>query len=140
MSDAISKLRARYWTPAQDQEEPSSPPVRPDLATACEHCRSEFLIGARYCHVCGAKRRPLAKGGLEGSLWADLSRLPELLGLATAPLLAAAAGLICVLAAVVSMFADDGNPPGETVHADSVLWMLGAIAALLLGILLKKTR
>ena len=30
------------------------------MAEACSHCKSEYMIGAKFCHACGLRRPPLA--------------------------------------------------------------------------------
>jgi hypothetical protein len=55
---------------------PSAAPEQ--LADSCRRCGSEFLIGARFCHVCGSTRPPLVeKSSVEipavAELWAQLA-------------------------------------------------------------------
>jgi hypothetical protein len=44
----------------------------PAMAEVCPQCRTEFLVGSRFCHTCGANRPP-ASGGLAHSDGVELA-------------------------------------------------------------------
>jgi hypothetical protein len=63
MSDVVHEAQQEFWRPAS--------PVVPEPVTlgvtatsamseVCPQCGTEFLVGSRFCHTCGANR-PLAR-------------------------------------------------------------------------------
>jgi hypothetical protein len=141
MSDAAHKLDQDYWRPPQTGPRPEAPsPLRPDLI--CPQCQSEYIVGARYCHVCGHEREPMP--GFAGRRWRampDLRRIGETLGLTTAALVALVAGLGCVVAAIVTGFMYTASTllDWQAVQVWRIEWLLAAAAAFLAGILLKQS-
>src|SRR5437588_689595 len=49
-----------FWRPPVvrdiDSQEITVSDVVPTMAEACSHCGTEFLLGSRFCHSCGAHR------------------------------------------------------------------------------------
>jgi hypothetical protein len=44
-----------------------------EMAQACADCASEFMIGARFCYVCGLRRPPMTTAGADATvagIWA----------------------------------------------------------------------
>lgn len=141
MAEAANHVQQQeYWrAPAQAAPAEAAAGLRRQLV--CQQCGTEFIVGARFCHVCGSEREALV--GYSQSRWAqllDFSRIREVLGLGTASLVAFVAGLGCVVAAIATgfMFTADTVLDWQAVQIWRVEWLLGAAAAFLAGILLKR--
>jgi hypothetical protein len=103
MSEAVDNTPQEFWRP---------PVVRPEAAVGamveiCSRCETEFMVGAKYCHDCGAARQPVAEGFAEHN-WGraleflrilEFQNVKECLSLSMASLIAFFAGLGCLLAA-----------------------------------------
>ncbi len=66
MADVVHDVQQDFWrSPALEPAavSPLSPAVS-EMAEACSDCATEFMIGARFCHVCG-QRRPMAVSDAE---------------------------------------------------------------------------
>src|SRR5688572_32642400 len=99
------EVRQEFWRPPADELHARAAQFSSGFDVAlCEKCRSEFVMGARFCHMCGTERNP----GLQGRIarWEKIReylasiRLYEILGLPTASLIAFGLGIICVLTAI----------------------------------------
>jgi hypothetical protein len=81
MAEVVQDAPQEFWqSPVVLPVDAVLPSAAQDVATACTDCRTEFMIGARFCHTCG-RRRPIMTiatvdaGSLAG-LWArNLTRL-----------------------------------------------------------------
>jgi len=117
------------------------------LAGACEDCASEFMVEARFCHVCGATRQVEASAGRGWDrVWAflrvlEFHAIKAWFGLPTASLIAFLIGVGCVLAAIgvgiiysVQTLADF-----QAIQLWRIEWLLAAVAAFVAGILLRRT-
>src|SRR6202161_1404917 len=51
MSQAVQNPTQEFWQPPV-----AHPQSLPALESACPACASEFMVGARFCHACGASR------------------------------------------------------------------------------------
>jgi hypothetical protein len=143
MPDALNNVHQEYWRPP-------SPPARvPEPSSAlrgqltCQHCGAEFVVGSRFCHVCGSEREPLV-GYSAASRWAqilDFTRIREGLGLSVGSLIAFFIGSGCVIAAIATgfMFTAATVLDWQAVQIWRLEWLLAAAAAFLAGVLLKKT-
>ncbi|HET9407860.1 MAG TPA: zinc ribbon domain-containing protein [Candidatus Sulfotelmatobacter sp.] len=69
MSEAVHNSQEEFWRPPTLLEPVAEDPgpVMPALAETCPDCHSEFLIGARFCHACGAQRPENIVAAQEGS-------------------------------------------------------------------------
>ena len=145
MSEAVQNASQEFWRP---------PVLRPEtsvqtLAEACYRCETEFIVGARFCHVCGAAR-PTKAEKLPGHPWwlesleylktLELHRLKEWFGLGTASLMAFSAGAACVLAAILVglVYSVQNLADFQAVQLWRIEWLLAALAAFAAGILLKQ--
>ena len=63
MSEVIDKAPQEFWRPPIAQPEPAVP----SLVEVCDRCATEFMVGAKFCHDCGAARRPIASPFAERS-------------------------------------------------------------------------
>ena len=115
------------------------------MVEVCDRCGTEFVVGARYCHVCGETRgsRVRTSGGAVRYL-RPLANfflgIQRALGLGAASLLAFAAGLACVLAAVFTgvVYTATTVLDWQAVQVWRLEWLLAAAVAFIAGILLKK--
>jgi hypothetical protein len=144
MSGAAHNYDQDYWRPprsasASGAEEPVTV-VSPALA--CPDCGTEFIVGARYCHVCGDERR-LAGGESRGVIeWLDFGRIREAIGLPIASLICLGLGIAFVLAAIITGLIYTANTvlDWQAVQVWRIEWLLAAAVAFIAGILLKGTR
>jgi hypothetical protein len=59
MAEVLDNVHQEFWQPPASMQAEVQPAVQdpvPALADACEHCATEFLVGARFCHACGTPR------------------------------------------------------------------------------------
>jgi hypothetical protein len=59
MAEVVQRAQQEFWRPAVISEcvpEIAISAVLPTMAEACSGCGTEFMIGSRFCHVCGAHR------------------------------------------------------------------------------------
>jgi hypothetical protein len=158
MSDMVQNAERDFWTPPV-----APPPITVEPAThssmveACNRCETEFIPGAKFCHVCGTERATKAGSGF-WSTWAHRSiqavrnlefehvqrwvvSLRQTLGLSLAALVAFALGLFCVLGAILVglIFTVQTTLDWQAVQVWRIEWLLGASASFLAGILLKKS-
>lgn len=182
MAEAAQGTQQEFWRPPSQivREEVVERESIPTMAEACPKCRTEFLLGSRFCHTCGT-RRPEAIGlsghsdvaavvsGWEQSMrylrsaFGDISldslKLPAWLkiqapswlrylhfheiksrvGLSTGSLIAFVIGLACVAGSLlVGLLTAKTLVEWQAIQIYRVEWLLGATAAFVLGILLKK--
>jgi hypothetical protein len=115
------------------------------MVEVCDRCGNEFVVGARFCHVCGETRGALgrASGGVGRYLrpFADfLNGVKQGTGLGAVSLVAFAAGLACIFAAVfLGFFYTVGTVlDWQAVQVWRLEWLLGAAVAFIAGILFKR--
>ncbi|HEU5452637.1 MAG TPA: hypothetical protein VFU76_11660 [Terriglobales bacterium] len=141
MSNAVSNVHQEFWTPPQEAQAAAF--AGQVHAEACQRCGSEFVMGSRFCHVCGEEREPLV-GAPESALanWLDFSRIRESLGLTTGALIAFIAGLACVVAAIATgiIFSAATLLDWQAVQIWRIEWLLAAVAAFLIGLMLKSCK
>ena len=143
MPEAANDLRPEYWRPPTHSPRPVEVSSTNQMRlAACPECSTEFVMGARYCHVCGFERRDLDAEARGLGRYFDLSGVHRALGLSAGSLIAFIVGVICAIAAIstgliysATTFAD-----WEAIQAWRLEWLLGAGVAFLAGILLKKNR
>ena len=146
MSEVVHNAQHEYWRPPAPQQSAATPL----LVEACDRCATEFIVGARFCHLCGASRQAQANPAREGS-WTrhlqfqnivqGLSNARQGLSLPTASLFAFGIGMLCLLAviAVGVIYSAQNLADFQAIQLYRIQWLLAAVAALVAGILLKKT-
>jgi len=148
MAHAADSMQPEFWRPPVTTPRPQQVPAgdRSHLET-CQTCGTEFVLGARFCHVCGAGRDAEVETPNE-TYWMkaidrikliDLTKLKEMLHLPTASLIAMFFGVACVIAALVTSFLYKATTLSEweAIQAWRIEWLLAAAVAFILGILLK---
>ena len=135
-------LRQEYWRPPNPEVvRTGCSPVRFDAL--CSHCGAEYQAGARFCHICGSDRDPPAAGSVKAP---DFCRRlgpgdsPQRLGLSVSCLVFFLIGMVCIGAALLTglIYRADSLSEWQAIQVWRIEWLLGAAAALLAGILLKK--
>lgn len=103
----------------------------------------DYSPGARYCSFCGGAREALSAEPTpirprSGTIKQDAKLWRA--GLAIPSFVCLVAALVFALAAILTgvVYRQDTMPYWQAVQAWRVEWLLGAIVALLAGILLKK--
>lgn len=131
-----------FWrAPVREPSLEAVPPLRPRPEELCGRCRTELVMGARFCHVCGAPRFMPAPGRAErlhGAL--GLAAAPQRLGLSLPSFIAFVAGIACLLAALGAGLAFSATTllDWQAVQLWRAQWLLAAVAAFAAGLLLKR--
>jgi hypothetical protein len=134
MAEVVQQAQHDFWRP----------PAHADMVEACDRCNTEFIVGSRYCHVCGAGRavcRVAARARAKDAL-AQITSLSQRLGLSMAASIAFLVGIVCVLGAVGVgvIFSARTVLDWQAVQLWRIELLLGAVAAFVAGCLLKETR
>lgn len=142
MAEAAHDVQQEYWRAPAPAAGPAEGGTGLRRQLVCQQCGTEFIVGARFCHVCGSEREALV--GYNQNRWAqllDFGRIRDAIGLGTASLIAFIVGIGCVAAAIATgfMFTAGTVLDWQAVQIWRVEWLLGAAAAFLAGILLKKS-
>ena len=146
MAEVVQGANSEFWrAPAVQPQETAA--VSPPLPEVCKQCLSEFVVGAGFCHVCGAERSaatPVAAPSwtryMDVARQLEFHRIKERIGLRTAAMSAFLVGITCSLAAVLVGFIFSANTvlDWQAVQVWRIEWLLAAAAAFLAGILLKR--
>jgi len=141
MEQTAEKLQHDYWRPVTQNHAPDMPAHLRAQSEVCEHCGSEFVIGARFCHVCGGDRQEKVSNLSRWTDALDFDNIRHALGLSTASLVAFIFGMAAVLAAFAVGFIYSATTlvDWQAVQTWRIEWMLAATVAFVAGILLKKS-
>ncbi len=141
MSEAIDNAPQEFWRPPGAQPE-SAGGV---MVEVCNRCETEFMVGAKYCHDCGALRQAITLDHgwarvLEFLRILEFQNVKEWLGLSLASLIAFFAGLGCLLAAIAVgvIYSVQSLADFQAIQSWRMQWLLAALAAFVAGILLKQ--
>ncbi len=144
MAEVAEQAQHEFWRPPMQAATDAT--GRTDMVEACDRCGTEFIVGSRFCHTCGAGRADVNLGGTS-RLWekvtlAQLVGLGESLGLSTAAFIAFLAGALCLLVALAVgvVFSTQKLIDWQAVQLWRIEWLLAAVAAFMAGCLLKKTQ
>ena len=102
MSDVAGDAQHEFWRPPVA----ASQVARPGLVEVCDGCGSEFMVGARFCHICGTTRASQADSSSVHH-WArhlEFQSIKDRIGLSTGSLIAFIIGIGCVLLAIAVGF------------------------------------
>ena len=91
MAEVIHNVEQEFWQPpagGQAVSQPQELAPASALADACQNCATEYLVGARYCHACGAPRVQAVSNHQSAHL-----SVVEYLANTTSKLLSTAAGI-----------------------------------------------
>lgn len=131
--------RQEFWKPAVS---PRTSPETETTEQVCQECGTDFIVGSRFCYVCGADRNTNLSDTTVTGLrsWIDFASLRDALGQSNASLIALIMGCACVIAAVVTGFVFTATTllDWQAVQLWRIEWLLGAVAMFAAGFLLKK--
>jgi hypothetical protein len=139
MAQAIRDTSQEYWRPG----DPAVAHVVQAPRVMCPNCDAELVIGARFCHTCGGGRAPTPVVARWPTKLADFMAIETIrrkLDLSLGSLVFLILGLACMTGAVVTslIYKTKTLLDWQAVQVWRIEWLLGAAAALLAGILLKK--
>ena len=150
MAGAVHNTQHDFWRPPTVAEGEIGGAENFPLVEACDGCGTEFMVGARYCYVCGSPRLVQENPATVRSLLSYLEfqnilegfrALRRILALPVGSMIAFLAGALCLLGALsvgfiysVQNFADF-----QAIQYWRVEWLLGAVAAFLAGMMLKSS-
>jgi len=144
MSEVIDNAPQEFWRPPVAQPEVT---VRA-MVEVCDRCETEFMVGSRFCHDCGAARQPRTNS-FAGHGWTraleflhvfEFHNVKEWLGLSMASLIAFFAGLGCLLAAITvgAIYSVQNLADFQAIQSWRIQWLLAALVSFVAGILLKQ--
>jgi hypothetical protein len=140
MEQVADKMQQEYWRPAvpnnRTQEIPHDVRTRVEV---CDNCGTEFVVGSRFCHVCGGERQAVQATNRWNEIL-DFENIRHALGFSTGSLVAFIVGVVCVIAAVMTGLVYSANTlvDWQAVQTWRIEWLLAAVVAFIAGILLKK--
>lgn len=133
--------RQEFWKPVVAHRQQSQAATA-SAEQICQNCGSDYVLGSRFCHVCGADRHVnLADTTHSGiATWLDFVGLRDALGQSTASFVALILGCACLIAAVLTGFLFNATTllDWQAVQLWRIEWLLGAAAVFVAGVLLKK--
>lgn len=138
MANAAKSANQEYWRPPNPSVVSISDPDADE--TTCPHCGMRFLIGARFCYICGVSREPRLFKTPETESEVKASLLGRRFGLSVPSLLFLVSGLTCgVVAALLGFFyKTETLVDWQAIQVWRIEWLLAAAVALLAAIALKK--
>ena len=145
MADVAHNVEQEFWRPPVVTAAPVTPMAKAPsgLVDVCDGCGSEFMVGARFCHICGTTRANQADSSSVHH-WArhlEFQSIKDRIGLSTGSLIAFIIGIGCVLFAIAVGFYFTAQTvlDWQAVQIWRIQWLLAAVAAFIAGILLKKS-
>lgn len=138
MSGVVHRVDQDYWQPPRGTPSDAAAQAQ---ALACPECGTEFVVGSRFCHVCGSEREAVAESGRSNFTEVfEFGRIREAIGLSAASLVCLIAGTVFAIAAIVTGFIYTANTvlDWQAVQVWRIEWLLAAAVSFICGILLKK--
>jgi hypothetical protein len=112
------------------------------MVEVCDGCGTEYIVGARFCHICGADRQAQANvmAGRNWTRYLEFQNIKQGLGLQTASLIAFLIGVGSLLwtLSVGLVYGVQTFSDFQAVQYFRIQGLLTAVAAFLAGILLKR--
>ncbi len=108
----------------------------------CQSCGTGYVLGSRFCHICGADRHvnlaDASANGLGDGF--DLAGIKDMLGQTTASLIAFVLGFVFLIAAAITGFLFTATTllDWQAVQIWRIEWLLAAAAVFIAGLLLKR--
>ena len=138
MASPAGSTSQEYWRPSN----PDVARLIPQVRGICWRCGMDYSPGTRYCSFCGGAREALsAEAYAHSPAIRSREKARETLAWAClSPACCLAAALVFALAAVLTgvVYQQSTWVDWQAVQTWRMEWLLGAIVALLAGILLKK--
>ncbi|MGA2370221.1 MAG: hypothetical protein ACLPPV_16875 [Candidatus Korobacteraceae bacterium] len=131
MGRVAGSTSQEYWRPPNPEVMRLVIPVPP--GTPCGRCGTDYAQGAHFCHICGTEREARATNQQRGSS-------PHSLGLPLTCLVFFVIGILCMMCAALTgmIYKAQTMVDWQAIQTWRIEWLLGATAALLAGILLKR--
>lgn len=141
MPQAARNASQEYWRPADPATARIAGPILAE--SLCSDCGAEYSSGARFCHLCGKERNrhPVASPSpMSFADFFDVAVLRKHFGLSWPSVGFFILGILClVIAASIGILSKaETLVQWQALQFWRVEWLLGAAAAMLGGILLKK--
>ena len=143
MSDAVHNVQQEFWRPPLSQ-----PTATTNLAEACRRCGTEFMVGAAFCHICGANRH--RANLIPSPSWMryvgflralEFSSVVTWFGLPLPTLCAFLLGIALLMVALaISFVSVQKISDFEAVQLWRIQCLMAACAAFLAGILLRSRK
>ena len=128
--------RQEFWKPAVL---PRQEAAAESTDQVCQECGTDFVLGSRFCYVCGSDRHAnlAAVPAMGLRAWVDFASLREALGQSNASLVALILGFACIIAAIVTGFVFTATTllDWQAVQLWRIEWLLGAVAMFAAGFL-----
>jgi hypothetical protein len=138
MSDVVRGTHQEFWRP------PLPTMSAENASTVCQRCGTEFMVGAAFCHLCGANRH---SSTVASESWLKHLQVPRILDFAALrswvglPLPSFCAFLVgiglLIVALSMGLVSVHDISDFEAVQLWRIQWLMAACAAFLVGILLK---
>jgi len=150
MAEALDQAQHEFWRPPVKASEVlvgQAQSRAEDRSGTCNDCGTEFIVGSRFCHSCGASRpeASMARTGevrtLEIPGLTELAALGRRFGLSKPALAAFLFGMLCLVGAlaVSVVFTARTTLDWQAIQLWRIEWLLAAIASFGAGCLLKKS-
>jgi len=143
MSQTVRDVQQEFWRPPLSQ-----PKAATNLAEACRRCGTEFMVGAAFCHICGASRHRADLVPSES--WAkylgflralEFGSVTSWFGLPLPSLCAFLVGIgFLIVALSMGFISVHDTSDFEAVQLWRIQWLMAACAAFLAGILLRNRK
>jgi hypothetical protein len=141
MGEIAQSAKHGFWRPPIDVA--TSDVVQTTFVESCDQCDTEFIVGSRFCHHCGAARPESSVSALEsGTSIFPFASLGKRLQLPLPALVAFMVGIVCLIGAatVGIVFSARTLLDWQAVQLWRIEWLLGAVAAFVAGCVLKPRR
>ncbi len=142
MSEVVQHAEGDFWQAPLATPTAGSHLSSHALVESCRHCGTEFVMGAGFCHVCGASRQDqlTATAVQSWTRYVQFHHIKRVFGLPTASLMAFLLGLGCSLAALLVGFLFTANTvlDWQAIQMWRIEWLLAAVACFVAGILLRR--
>jgi len=144
MAEVMRETQREFWRPPVVQQPlPSSKENAMAAMEACASCGTEFVVGSRYCYVCGVARQSQAYAPVSRHWirYFEFHTIKQAIALSTASLIAFLIGVGCVFAAIAVgfIYAAQNFSDFQAIQLWRMEWLLAAVAAFVAGLLLKRT-
>jgi hypothetical protein len=142
MTEVAHNVEQEFWRPPVVSQPSAAVSVASSaMVEACDRCETEFMVGARFCHACGATRPTHSSHTRPWTHHLDFQNIKERLGLSTPSLIAFVIGVGCILAAIAVglLFTAQTVLDWQAVQVWRIQWLLASAAAFIAGILLNKS-
>jgi hypothetical protein len=142
MAEVVQNADHEFWRAPMTVGSTAQPAPGQTFVEACDRCATEFVMGAAFCHVCGASRhpQPVVVPSQKWTRYLEFHFIQDRLGLPTASLIAFFVGIGFLLAAALTglIFSASTVLDWQAVQVWRIEWLLAAVAAFVAGILLRR--